>query len=1591
MLALRVFSAATLLAVAASMTFADDATGKNEPVSYYKHVRPILQAQCQGCHNPAKASGGYDMVTFAKLVTGGDSGSPTIVASKPEKSYLVELITPSGGKAEMPQNKKPLADAEIALIRRWISEGAKDDSPASAARQYDVEHPPLYKQPPVISSLDYSPDGKLLAIAGFHEVLLHNADGSGLVARLIGLSERIESVAFSADGKWLAAVGGLPARLGEVQVWNVEERKLALSTPVTYDTLYGVSWSPDGGTIAFGCTDNSVRAINAKTGEQTLFMGSHNDWALDTVFSLDGSHLVSVGRDRAAKLTEVATQRFNDNITSITPGALKGGIAAVARHPSRNEIVMGGSDGQPTVYRMDRLTKRVIGDDSNLIRVLPALAGRIFGVDVSRDGKRIVAGSSLDGASEIGIYGYEFDTSLPDDIKKIMEKTVQSRSAEEVAELEKFSEKDVVQIAKVSLAGSATYTVRFSPDGQTIAIAGSDGKVRLLSAADGKVQKEFVPVPIETVAAATTKNAAATADYIRDVNPALTKLGCNAGTCHGAKDGKKGFKLSLRGYDPLYDIRALTDDHASRRVSVASPADSLMLLKATAAVPHEGGQVVKPGDQYYEIIYNWIAAGAKLDLSTPRVASIELLPKNPTVQKPGEKQQMRVEAKYANGVVRDVTREAFIESGNADVATASTTGELMAMRRGEAPILARYEGAYTASTLTVMGNRDEFVWQDPPANNRIDELVAAKWQRMKILPSDLCTDAEFIRRVYLDLTGLPPTAEKVQEFIADSRDTRAKRDALIDQLVGSDSYVEHWTNKWADLMQVNQKFLGDEGAQALRGWIRDQIKQNKPYDQFVRAILTASGSNKDVPPAAYYKILRDPLSTMENTTHLFLGVRFNCNKCHDHPFERWTQDQYYQTAAFFAQVDLKQDPQSGGRQLGQTAVEKGKPLYEIVYDKKEGEVKHDRTGQETPPEFPFASKYDEKDSDSRRQKLAAWLTSPDNAYFARSYVNRIWGYLLGVGIMEPIDDLRAGNPPTNPELLAYLTDDFVKSGFNVQDLVKQICKSRTYQLSVTSNRWNADDKTNYSHALARRLPAEVLFDAVHAVTGSVSNLQGYKPGTRAAELASVSANLAAGFLQTFGRPARESACECERSGGMQLGPVMAMISGPTISDAIANPRNDLTKMVAAEKDNEKLVNQLFLRVLNRPATPAELKASLAAFGQIDGDHKQLVAALGQKETDLAPLYAQQERQREESLSKAQADLTTYDAAQAPKRAELEKERQGKIDKLTQELADYEAKLPEKQPAWEKKQAKSAEWVVLKPTTLKASNEAELKVLDDGSVIASGKQGTGRYTFTAETDLSGVTGITGVRLEMLPDEKLPGGGPGRAKDGNFVLTEFELSAAKKSSPTRQDKVELIKPLADFSQRNFDIKLVLDGATNADKGWGVSPRTGEIHWATFEIKKPLQLEGGAILTFSLNQVFNRPDFMIGRFRISITTAPAPLGLTMPHEITAALAVAPEERDDAQKAALLKFFINQDAEHSKKREALADSKQPLPADPMLEAKKALVAELSKPTPTDSKLVQLREDVKMSEQQLANERLTAIQDLTWALINSPAFLFNH
>lgn len=726
-----------------------------------------------------------------------------------------------------------------------------------------------------------------------------------------------------------------------------------------------------------------------------------------------------------------------------------------------------------------------------------------------------------------------------------------------------------VDLSSIARIRPETPIVRVDAEGCIVPL--KPGKTRLVITAAG--QKAALPVTVKSVASPPIS-------FVREVMPIMSKTGCNAGTCHGAAKGKNGFKLSLRGYDPAYDYHALVDDISGRRFNRSDPDQSLMLLKPTGAVPHRGGVLFRPDSRYYRLLRAWISEGAPSDAArVKRAARLEVLPTVPNVTLPGMMQKTIVVAHYPDGSTRDVTREAVLTSSLPEVATVAPDGQITAIRRGEASLLVRYEGAYATGNILVIGDRTGYRWAGATELHEIDRLVDGKLRKIKALPAPLCDDAVFLRRVSIDLIGLPPTPAAARAFLNDPTPTQEKRRKLVDALLESPEYVDRWTNKWADLLDCSAKYLGDRGVRKFRNWIRFAVANNMPYDRFVRELLTASGDAFEYPAANYLRVVRDTSIATEHVSQLFLGVRFSCNKCHDHPFERWTQNQYYQFGAFFAQVGYKPGMAAGD---------------EVVFSKHSGEVMHPRTGLAVAPAVPMGQMPQNSLLTDRRAAFAQWLTSADNPYFSRAIVNRIWSYFFGRGIIDPVDDIRAGNPPGNPELLAWLERDFITHGCDLKRLMKTVVCSRTYQSSLETNRWNEDDKINFSHALPRRLEAEQLYDAINLATGTQTKFPNLPPGTRAVQLPDATASGTDGFLDLFGRPARETPCECERSTTVSLGQALNLINGK-INNAIVNPDGRIAHLMKSEPNDRTLIEEIFLAALSRMPTPKEQADSLATL------------------------------------------------------------------------------------------------------------------------------------------------------------------------------------------------------------------------------------------------------------------------------------------------------------------------------------------------------------------------------------------------------------
>jgi hypothetical protein len=669
--------------------------------------------------------------------------------------------------------------------------------------------------------------------------------------------------------------------------------------------------------------------------------------------------------------------------------------------------------------------------------------------------------------------------------------------------------------------------------------------------------------------------------FRNDVIAALNVGACNSGACHGTPSGKNGFKLSLRGYDPASDYIQLTRDVLGRRTDRQGP-DSLVILKALGRIPHEGGSRFPASSVPARALLGWFNEGLQDDpASHATLKKIEVLPGNRTLNAPARWQQLAVLGHFSTGEVRDVTRLTVFSSSDPAIASVDANGFIEFNQAGEVAVLCRYLEELVPVRITYLEPKQGFAWSNPPEHNYIDKHAFAKLKLLNIQPSDLCTDQEFIRRAYMDLCGILPTPHETREFLA-SKDPQ-RRAKLIDQLLERQEYADLWTLKWADVFRSTRKTIQLKGTHVFQQWLRSHIGRNTPLDQIVREVITADGSTFSNPPANYYRIAREPTALAETTAQLFFGIRMQCAKCHNHPFERWTQDDYYSFAAFFARVKQRKDPiQPGDAQKKDGA--------EYIYVDRAGEVTQPRTSKTMEPKFmggPVAKVAPGKD---RRESLAAWMTSAENPFVPKSLVNRIWYHLMGRGIVDPVDDFRDSNPSANDELLNALAKDFTSKNFDVKHLIRTIMNSRTYQLSAMTNDFNKDDNKYFSHAVTRLHTAETLFDALCFVTDVPEKFPGHALGTRAVQLPDGETNHP--FLKTFGQPARELACECERESDSNLAQALQLINGPAVNDRLRNPNNRIGKLLGAKKTDQEVLDELFLISLSRTPTPDEAKAML---------------------------------------------------------------------------------------------------------------------------------------------------------------------------------------------------------------------------------------------------------------------------------------------------------------------------------------------------------------------------------------------------------------
>jgi hypothetical protein len=752
----------------------------------------------------------------------------------------------------------------------------------------------------------------------------------------------------------------------------------------------------------------------------------------------------------------------------------------------------------------------------------------------------------------------------------------------------------VLLYAGGQVVADTTRAARFTSSDPAVASVDAQGIVRAVGDGSATIRAEATGTQAVVKVEVRGAREVFTPSFRNQVLPMLTRIGCNSGACHGALAGKGGLKLSLRGYDPTADYFVLTRQALGRRIDRSDPERSLFLLKPTRTIPHGGGQRLEVGSPDYRLLAEWIAAGAPGPReSEPRIRRLEVLPAA-AVLHPKDSLQMIVRAWYSDGHSADVTRWAKFSSSDDLVAGAYPDGRVTVAGHGEAAITVWYSNQVAAATITspYPNTLDSKAFAAAPRHNFIDDLVLRKLQALALPPSPPCTDAEFIRRAYLDAAGILPTPEEVRRFLADkAADNRAR---LIDALVARPEYVDYWAYKWSDVLLITTRRLPQPAVWSFYQFVRQNVADNKPWDRFARDVLTATGGTLENGAANYFVLHKDVAELNEATSLTFMGMSITCCRCHNHPLEKWTQDQYWSMANLFSRVALKNGDRSG---------------EVFVQAQPSGDVAHPRKGVPMPP-TPLDGKPLPPDAtQDRREYFADWLTAPDNPYFARALANRVWRNFMGRGLVEAEDDLRQTNPPTNAELLDALAADFIKHKYDVKYLIRTVMNSAAYQRASRPLPANVADDRFYSHYLVRRLSAEVLLDAYSQVTGvptpftelnsggrdGVSGYDGYPMGTRALQLPD--SLVVSRFLDAFGRPERAQTCSCERQQDSSVGQALHLNNGKTLNDKLRDKGSRVEAWLREKVSAEDTVRQLYVLALAREPTPAELKKFTALLGE----------------------------------------------------------------------------------------------------------------------------------------------------------------------------------------------------------------------------------------------------------------------------------------------------------------------------------------------------------------------------------------------------------
>lgn len=1070
-----------------------------------------------------------------------------------------------------------------------------------------------------VQSLVWSRDGNAVASGAFREVKLWDpASGEQQRTLTNGLVGLVTGIKFVADGKEIIVADSVAAQAGFVRRYRLEDGKLLQSWRAHADAIYGFDCSADEKQLATGSGDKLIRIWNLESGKETAQLEGHAAQVLAVAFNSNATQIASCGADHDLRIWDVQTRQ-----KIATLGKHTASITAL-QWPQDGKVVYAASDaGMLLTYSNLKPHTGMESSSSGEERKLVNAGDAVLSLAITPEAKYLVAGTHSGKVQVFSKEGKLLTSLAPEPAEN---KTVASVNPEhrkntgktksrEKAELSTvdfkltavaslFASPSEIQLSadasshgvliSAKLANGfevdATSAARFSASRKAPFTVTAQGQLRALRPGKGTLvasvgkNKVEIPVVVNGGASNDKELGVAPASFVRDVLPALSKAGCSAGACHAKAEGQNGFKLSVFSYDPKGDYAEIVKDAHGRRVFPSAPEESLILKKPLTVIPHEGGLRFERGSETHQLLVRWIRQGMAYSLTNePALERLSVFPKERRYQKKAA-QRLLVQAHYSDGSVRDVTPLAAFDSNDKEIAKVDEGGLVrVGTLTGQGVIVARYMGMVADSHILVPADRllpDE-KYAALPRNNFIDDLAYDHFRQLGLFPSDLCSDAEFLRRASLDAIGVLPTPDEVRSFLADKDPN--KRTKLIAHLVERPAFVDYWANKWADLLRPNPDRVGVKSVFILDQWIRESFRQNKPYDQFVREIILAEGSNHRDGPAVVYRDRREPSELTTMFSQLFLGTRMECAKCHHHPNEKWSQDDFYQFAAFFGGVKQKggglSPPISGGT--------------ETFFFRPGGKVKHPLTEQVMAPRAPDAPEPKVSEQEDPRAALADWLTAADNPFFAKAAVNRAWANFFGRGMVEPVDDFRVSNPCVDPNLLAALGEDFVKHGYDLKHLMRTIMQSRLYQLSSTPNEFNLADTRHFSRAYRRRLPGEVLLDAVNDVTATQDTFSAMPQGTRAMNLWSY--KIESTFLDAFSRPNPSSDCPCERDRQTSVVQALHMMNSKSLQSKLSNKTGRVRQLADSTKTPEEIVTELYLATVTRPPAEEELRTAVAAF------------------------------------------------------------------------------------------------------------------------------------------------------------------------------------------------------------------------------------------------------------------------------------------------------------------------------------------------------------------------------------------------------------